>query len=314
MLRTRLGASELDVFPLCFGGNVFGWTADEEASFAVLDAYVEAGGNFIDTADAYGSWVPGNPPGASEQIIGRWLQKRGNRDDMIIATKVGLMPERKGLSASNISRAVEESLARLQTDYIDLYYAHADDDEVPLEETLSAFDDLVRRGVVRWIAASNFSASRLSEALSVSRREGLASYVALQTQYNLVERDGYEGGLSELCEREGLACLPYYSLAKGFLTGKYRDSASDGVSVRAGGARAYLDGPTGRAVLEVLDELSAAHGVSPASIALAWLRQRPAVGTPIASARTPEQLADLLPMNAVQLDGAELARLNEASS
>lgn len=314
MLRTPIGDTTLDVFPLCLGGNVFGWTADEQESFAVLDSYAESGGNFIDTADAYGSWVEDNPPGASELIIGRWLSSRGCRDEMIIATKVGLMPERRGLSPANIMRCAEESLARLQTDHIDVYYAHADDPEVPLEETLGAFDELIRRGWVRTIAASNYTAPRLREALATSKQHTLASYSVLQTHYNLVERDLFEGEMSELCEQTGVACLPYYSLASGFLTGKYREAANHSESVRAGTARSYLeDGRSGRAVLAVLDRLAGLHGASLAAIALAWLRQQKAVAAPIASARTPEQLADLVQMTHIKLDEEEMALLDKAS-
>ena len=301
----------LDVSRLCLGANVFGWTADRETSFAVLDGFVAAGGTMIDTADSYMWRVPGNSGGESETIIGDWLAERGNRDDVVVATKVGSLPTRPGLSAANIRAACEDSLRRLRTDRIDLYWAHKDDPDTAQEETLAAFDALVRAGSVREIGASNFSADRLRSALALSA--GSASYVAAQPHYNLVERKGFETGLAPLLAAEGIACLPYYALAKGFLTGKYRADGPDVRSVRAEGARAYLD-DRGLAVLAVLDDLSAAHGVSPAAVALAWLAAQPTVAAPIASARTPEQLADLLPALALELRDDELARLTAASS
>ena len=309
----RLGRTDLDVHPLCLGGNVFGWTADEETSFAVLDDYARAGGNFVDTADSYSAWAPGHEGGESETVIGRWLAARGNRDEMVIATKVGRLEGLKDLRADTIRKAADDSLRRLQTDRIDLYYAHGDDNpEIPLEETLGAFDELVRAGKVRYIAASNYDVPRLNEALEVSRRDGLAEYVALQPQYNLVERD-YEDGLATLCADEGLACLPYFSLAMGFLTGKYRPGGPDVDSPRAGGASKYLD-ERGVAVLEALDDVAAAHGTSPAAVALAWLREQLTVAAPIASARTPEQLAELLPMVELRLEPDELERLTAAGA
>jgi aryl-alcohol dehydrogenase-like predicted oxidoreductase len=307
----RIGRSDLDVFPLCLGGNVFGWTADEPASFAVLDAYAAAGGNFVDTADAYSAWAPGHAGGESESILGRWMAERGNRDRMVIATKVGSWEQAKGLGADAIRRGAEGSLQRLQTDRIDLYYAHRDDPGTPVEETLAAFDALVREGKVRHIAASNFSAPRLAEALAVSDREGLARYVALQPEYNLLERDGYEGELADLVAREGLSCVPYYGLASGFLTGKYRPGG-DVDSPRAGGAGRYLD-ERGLRVLDALDAVAEAHAVPVAAVALAWLAAQPTVAAPIASARTVEQLADLLAMAELTLGAEELARLDQAS-
>jgi aryl-alcohol dehydrogenase (NADP+) len=305
----------LDVFELCLGGNVFSWTADEDASFKVLDAYVEAGGNFVDTADVYTAWLPGHTGGESEEIIGRWHRSRGNRDDVVIATKVGSKPDRSGLSAATIRAGAEESLARLQTDRIDLYYAHADDPDTPLAETLAAFDELVKEGLVREIAASNITAPRLAEALAVSDREGFARYVALQPHYNLMERAGYEADLAGLCEREGIACIPYFGLAQGFLTGKYRPGNESGdTSPRAEGARAYLEDPRAVGTLEVLDELAAAHDASVAAIALAWLRHQPTVVAPVSSARTGEQLADILPAARVELPLDEVERLNAATA
>ena len=309
---TKIGTTSLDVFPLCLGGNVFGWTADEKQSFAVLDAYAAAGGNFVDTADAYSAWAPGNSGGESETILGRWMAERRNRDRMVIATKVGKFPGLGGLSAKTIRTAAENSLRRLGTDRIDLYYAHADDPATPLEETLRAFDALVREGKARHIAASNYTEPRLAEALAVSKRDGLARFVALQPHYNLVHRADYEGGLADLCVREGLACFPYYSLASGFLAGKYRPGVKV-ESARAGGAAKYLDAK-GLRVLAELDAIAAERRTTVAAASLAWLLARPAVAAPIASARTPEQLADLLPVASVRLTRAEEERLTAASA
>ncbi|TNC26078.1 aldo/keto reductase [Amycolatopsis alkalitolerans] len=308
----KIGNSELDVYGLNLGGNVFGWTADERQSFEVLDAYAAAGGNFIDTADSYMHRAPGNSGGESETVIGNWLAKRGRRDDIVIATKVGSWPARPGVSAKNIREAAEDSLRRLQTDHIDLYYAHRDVADVPLAETLGAFDELVRAGKVRYLGASNYSAERLAEALSISDREGFARYVALQPHYNLVER-GYEDELLPLVRREGLSTLPYFALAKGFLTGKYRSREVNTGSPRNEGAIAYLD-HRGERVLEALDDISAAHKTSPAAVALAWLAARPTVAAPIASARNVDQLRDLLASVELRLTAAELTSLDEASS
>jgi aryl-alcohol dehydrogenase-like predicted oxidoreductase len=305
---TKIADTELDVFPLCLGGNVFGWTADEEASFAVLDAYAEAGGNFIDTADIYAS-------GESEKILGRWLARRGRRDDMVIATKVGLgdAPERGNLKAATIRAAAEGSLKSLGVDHIDLYYAHRDDLGTPIEETLAAFDDLVREGKVRHIAASNYEAPRLAAALRISDTEGLARFVALQPNYNLVVRDEFEGDLADLCARENIGVMPYFGLARGFLTGKYRPGGPEGDSPRAKRAREHLD-ERGIAVLGVLDEVAAAHDTSVASVALAWLLAQPTVVAPIASARNTEQLADLLAIADLRLTADEVDRLTSASA
>ena len=303
-----LGSTGIAVSPLCLGGNVFGWTADEDESMAVLDAYTAAGGNFVDTADGYGNWVEGNPRGMSERIIGRWMAARGNRDELVIATKVGRAQGMRGLAAETIRTGAEQSLERLGTDRIDLYYAHADDPETPLEETMAAFDELVRAGKALHIAASNYSAPRLAEALRVSDREGLVRYAALQPEYNLVSRSEYEGELQELAVAEGLACLPYYALASGFLTGKYRPDGPEVRSARAGSARKHLD--RAAHVLAALDEVAAAHATTVAAVALAWLRAQPGVTAPIASARTPEQLAELLPMAGLELAPEELDRLS----
>ncbi len=311
-MTARIG-TDLEVFELCLGGNVFGWTLDEAGSFAVLDAYAQAGGNFIDTADSYSAFAPGNSGGESETIIGRWMAARGNRDELLIATKVGMLEGVRGLSAATIRGAAEASLARLQTDRIDLYYAHRDDPETPQEETLRAFDALVREGKVRHIAASNFSAGRLESALEISAREGLAAYVALQPQYNLLERDEYEGELRPVCERRGVACVPYFGLARGFLSGKYRSGGPEIDSPRAAGVRDAYANERGWAVLAELDRVAAAHGVPVAAVALAWLRAQPTVAAPIASATSPEQLAELVASTSVTLADDELQRLGAAS-
>ncbi|MHC3471110.1 aldo/keto reductase [Streptomyces sp. 7R007] len=309
----KLGSSDLEVFPLALGGNVFGWTADETQSFAVLDAYTEAGGNFVDTADAYSAWVDGNSGGESETIIGKWLAARGNRSDVVIATKVSQHPQYQGLSAANIKAAADASLRRLGTDYIDLYYTHYDKPEVPVEEIIGALDELVKAGKVRAIAASNISAERLAASLEFSDREGLARYVALQPHYNLVSRDTYEGGLQDLAARSGLAAVPYYALASGFLTGKYRPGATVD-SPRAGGAGAYLSSERGQRVLAALDDIAAAHGAPVATVALAWLAAQPTVAAPIASARTVDQLPALLGVADLTLTQAELNTLTQASA
>ena len=308
----KISSTDLDVFPIALGGNVFGWTANEEESFAVLDGYAAAGGNFIDTADVYSAWAPGNSGGESETILGRWIASRDRRDQTIIATKVGKHPQFQGLSAKTILTAAENSLKRLGTEYIDLYYAHADDEQTPLEETLGAFDVLVREGKVRYIAASNYSAPRLAKALEVSEREGFARYVALQQHYNLMERHQYEGELADLVAREHLSSIPYFALASGFLTGKYRPGAKI-QSQRAQTAGAYLN-EKGIKVLAALDEIATSHNTAIATIALAWLAAQPTVAAPIASARTTEQLPDLLSVSNVRLSDAEMRKLNEASA
>jgi aryl-alcohol dehydrogenase (NADP+) len=309
-----LGATGLDVFPLSLGGNVFGWTADKDASFRVLDEFLDGGGNFIDTADAYSQWVPGNTGGESETILGEWLTSRGARDRVVLATKVSALSTAKGLAADTIRRAVEDSLRRLQTDVIDLYWAHYDDADTPLEETVAAFDELVRAGKVRALGASNFTADRLEQALKIADSTGAARYLALQPHYNLVER-GIEDDLLPLARRYELATVPYYALASGFLTGKYRADSpadTDGDSPRAGAARKYLD-DRGRAVLAALDEVAAETGASVTAVALAWLRTRPTVVAPIASARVPEQVADLLAGARLELTPQQAQRLTDAS-
>ncbi|MCX4533765.1 aldo/keto reductase [Streptomyces sp. NPDC002596] len=309
----RLGSSDLQVFPLALGGNVFGWTADEAQSFAVLDAYAAAGGNFIDTADAYSAWVPGNEGGESETVIGKWLAARSDRSDIVVATKVGAHPAYKGLSATTIKAAAEQSLRRLGTDHIDLYYTHFDDETVPVEEIITALDQLVKDGKVRAIAASNISPERLQASLDFSEREGLARYVALQPHYNLVSRDTYEGELQDTAARAGLAAVPYFALASGFLTGKYRPGTSV-ESARAEKAGSHLESERGRKVLAALDKVAQERGAEIATVALAWLAARPTVVAPIASARTVDQLPALVAVAGLRLTEQELAELTEASA
>ncbi|MEU3373581.1 aldo/keto reductase [Streptomyces sp. NPDC006711] len=308
-----LGSSGLSVHPLALGANVFGWTADEAQSFAVLDAYTEGGGNFVDTADAYSKWAPGNSGGESETIIGKWLTSRGNRADVVIATKVGAHPRYEGLAASTIKAGAEESLRRLGTDYIDLYYTHFDDLTVPVEEIVTALDQLVRDGKVRAVAASNITPARLQESLDFADREGLAKYVALQPHYNLVSRDTYEGALQDTASRAGLAAVPYFALAAGFLTGKYRPGKSVD-SARAAGAGKHLETERGRKVLAALDRIAQEHDAEIATVALAWLAARPTVAAPIASARTVEQLPALLAVAELELTDAQISELTAASA
>ena len=306
---TTNASSLRDVYPLCLGGNVFGWTMDEHESFAVLDAYAAAGGNFIDTADAYSAWVDGHSGGESETVIGNWMAARGKRDEMSVATKVGQLT---GVSAREIRDGVDASLRRLQTDRIDLYYTHKDDPDIPLEETLGALDEQVRAGKILHIgAASSLPADRLEEALATSDREGFARYEALQPHFNLIERDGFAGALAALAAREALPVFPFFSLARGFLTGKFR-SGQDAETRRGGFSGASLDDDRGRAVLAVVDRVAEEQQTTPAAVSLAWLRAQPAVQAPIASARTPEQLAELLPMAALQLTADQLDRLTSA--
>ena len=295
---------DLDVYGLCLGGNVFGWTADREASFAVLDGYVLAGGNFIDTADTY---MRPNM-GTSERIIGEWMASRDNREQLVIATKVG---SDGGLSAANIAEHVDASLGRLQTDWIDLYYAHKDDGTVPVDETMRAFDKTVRDGKVRFLGASNVPPERLVESLEIAGREGLEPYTWLQPHYNLVEREGYERDYAPIVAEHGLAVAPYYSLASGFLTGKYRPGGEAGDSPRAEKAMSYLDA-RGERVLKALEEVADENGVPMASAAIMWLWSKPGVVSPIASARTIEQLGDILP--SMQLSDEQVAKLDEASA
>jgi aryl-alcohol dehydrogenase (NADP+) len=303
--------TDLNVFPLCLGGNVFGSTLTGREAFDVLDAYVDAGGNMIDTADSYCHWV-GSDGGESETLIGEWLQQRGNRGAVVIATKVGQAPGRENLRPETIRAAVEGSLRRLRTDYIDVYYAHQDHGD-PLEATLEALDDLVRRGVVRHVAASNYGGDRLRKALDESQRSGWASYVAYQPLYNLMDRAEYEADVAPLAAETGIGIFPYWGLACGYLTGKYRLGGPEVDSARAGYVAPYRT-ERGERVLDALCQVADGHGAHPAAVALAWLAGRPNVVAPLASARTVEQLAQLLPMATLQLADDELALLDEVSA
>jgi aryl-alcohol dehydrogenase-like predicted oxidoreductase len=314
MQLRQLGRSELKVSPLCFGGNVFGWTADEPTSFALLDRFVDAGLNFIDTADVYSAWAPGNKGGESETIIGNWLKQRGGRDRVVLATKVGseMGPGKKGLSKRYIMEAVEASLKRLQIDHIDLYQSHWDDPETPVEETLAAYGELIRQGKVRVVGCSNFTAARLTESLEASARLGLPRYETLQPEYNLYDRAGFEGELESTCRENGIGVITYFSLARGFLTGKYRSKADLGQSPRGEGIGGkYLD-DRGFRILAALDEVAAQHRATPAQVALAWLMTR--VTAPIASATRLEQLEDLIAATHLELDAASIERLTTASA
>jgi aryl-alcohol dehydrogenase-like predicted oxidoreductase len=305
-MRVALGRTGLQVHPLCLGGNVFGWSANAEQSNEVLTAYETAGGNFIDTADMYSRWHTGNVGGESETIIGDWMRSRGNRSEMVIATKVAKLATRPGLSAANIAAAAEDSLRRLGTDYIDIYYAHHDDEEIPLEESLTAFNELVTAGKVRYLAASNYTASRLEEALKISRDLGMSEYLLLQPNYNAIVRDEYEGDLMATAVKEDIPVLPYFSLATGFLTGKYQPGVEVD-SVRAGDMPDYMN-DRGWAILNALSEIAKAENTTIAAAALGWLRAQPGVVTPIASARTVEQLAEILPV--VELSAQQVAGVN----
>jgi aryl-alcohol dehydrogenase-like predicted oxidoreductase len=315
MDKRRLGKSGLEVSPLCFGGNVFGWTVDEPTSFGLLDAFVAAGFDFIDTADVYSRWAPGNKGGESEAILGEWMKQRGNRDKIIIATKVGMEmgPDKKGLSKSYILSSVEDSLRRLQTDYIDLYQSHQDDPQTPLEETLEAYAQLIEQGKVRAIGASNYSAERLAQSLEVSEQRRLPRYESLQPLYNLYDRADYEKELEPICQEKGVGVISYYSLASGFLTGKYRSEEDLSKSVRGQGVKKYLN-ERGFRILKALDEVAAQHDSTPARIALAWLIARPGITAPIVSATSLEQLNDLIEATKLELDQSSIALLNQASA
>jgi aryl-alcohol dehydrogenase-like predicted oxidoreductase len=309
----RLGGSGLTTPPLILGGNVFGWTADRDASFAVLDAFVAGGGRMIDTADSYSTWVPGNRGGESESIIGAWLRRRGRRDDVLIATKVGAeVGGTKGLAPARIAASVDGSLQRLGTDYIDLYFAHYDDPSTPLEQTLEAFDRLVRAGKVRAVGASNHEPARLRQALDISAARGLASYTVLQPHFNLLERGRFEGPLRDLCIERGVAAVPYFALASGFLTGKYRRKADAGGAARGGAVDRYLN-PHGLAVLSTVDAVAADAHATPAQVALAWLSAQRSVAAPIASATTVPQVEELLGAMRLVLTLRQLAALDAAS-
>jgi len=315
--KRALGTSGLDIAPLVLGGNVFGWTANGETGFAVLDAFVAGGGTMIDTADVYSAWLPGHKGGESETLIGEWLKRRGRRDDVQIATKVGMLGAKAFgeavLTASHIEQAVEASLARLQTDYIDLYFAHQDDKETPLEETLGAFDKLVKAGKVRAIAASNYTAERLTAALEVSDDNGLARFTALQPWYNLLDRADFEGPLQQLCIDENIGVVPYFGLASGFLSGKYRNKADLEGRPRAYRVKNYMN-PRGMAVLAAMDEVAADTGASLPQIALAWIAAQPGLTAPIASATSVEQVEELLGAMDLALSEDQLTRLDSAAA
>lgn len=312
----QLGDSGIHVPLLTFGGNVFGWTIDQTRSFDLLDALIDKGLWFIDTADVYSRWAPGNQGGESETIIGNWLKKSGKRDKIILATKVGmeLSPEKTGLKTQYIRQAVEDSLRRLQTDYIDLYQAHRDDEDTPLAETLGAFDSLIREGKVRAIGASNYSAARLQEALRTSEKEGLARYETLQPEYNLYDRKGYEAGLEKIVQDSNLGVINYYSLASGFLSGKYRSANDANKSARGKGVVEKYLNARGRNILASLDEIANAHNVAPAQVALAWLIARPSITAPIVSATSLAQLDDLVGATRLKLTADEIEKLTQASS
>ena len=304
-----IAETDLVVHPLCLGGNVFGWSADKAQSEGVLDAYTKHGGNFIDTADVYSEWKEGNVGGESETIIGTWVKARGNRSELVIATKVAMLSKRPGLSAANIIAACDESLKRLQTDYIDLYYSHKDDEETPIEETLTAYAQLIAQGKVRYIAASNFDADRLAQSLKFSTDNSIPSYVAVQDHYNLMHRTEFESNQAPLLAQNSITCIPYFGLARGFLTGKYRAGVTVD-SMRAGGVAEYQT-EKGYAVVSALEEISKVHNSSIAAVALAWLRAQPQVSTPIASARTVEQLEEIIQV--VELSSDEVEKLTKLS-
>jgi len=315
MKKRKLGRSGLEVAPLAFGGNVFGWTIDESTSFRLLDAFVASGFNLIDTADVYSKWAPGNKGGESETILGNWLKRTGNRGKVLIATKVGMEmgPNKKGLSRAYIMSSAEDSLRRLQTDYIDLYQAHQEDPNTPLEETLDAFAQLIQQGKVKAIGASNYSAERLSEALDVSERHGYPRYESLQPQYNLYDRADYETKLEPLCIKKELGVIGYSSLASGFLTGKYRSEKDLSKSPRGQGIKKYLN-DRGFRILRALDDVAAKYQSTPARIALGWLMARPSITAPIASATNLEQLNDLIEATKLELDRSSIEILNQASA
>lgn len=317
MHKRKLGNSGLSVSTLCFGGNVFGWTADESQSFKLLDALMESGCNFIDTADVYSRWVPGNQGGESETIIGRWLKRNARtraRQSVIIASKVGMEmgPDRKGLSRKHILHSVDASLRRLGTDYIDLYQSHQDDKTVPLEETLGTYADLIKAGKIRHIGASNYTADRLAEALDVSRKQRLPAYVSLQPEYNLYKRAGYEAALEPLCRKHNVGVIGFYSLASGFLSGKYRTEADTTRGARGSRVAAYLN-ERGLRILAELDVVAARHHANPTRVAIAWLIARPGVTAPIASATSLDQLHDLVEATRLVLTPDDIALLDRAS-
>jgi aryl-alcohol dehydrogenase-like predicted oxidoreductase len=315
MKKRQLGRSDLQVAPLAFGGNVFGWTIDEPTSFQLLDNFISAGFNLVDTADVYSRWVPGNKGGESETIIGNWMQQRGNRDKVIVATKVGadMGQGKKDLSKKYILKAVEDSLQRLRTDYIDLYQTHWDDDTTPVEETLEVYAQLVKEGKVRWIGASNLTPARLTTSLAASAKNGYPRYESFQPGYNLYDREGFEKELEPICLEHQVGVISYFSLASGFLSGKYRSESDLSKSVRGGGVKKYLD-ERGLRILSALDTVAAQYKTNPASVALAWLIARPSITAPIASATNPEQLTDLIKAAELSLDVPAIELLNKASA
>jgi len=314
MEKRRLGQSSLGVAPITFGGNVLGWTADQATSFKLLDAFVDAGFNFIDSADVYSRWHPGNSGGESETILGKWMKARGTRRNVIVATKFGneMGPGKKGLSRKYMMQAVEDSLRRLQTDYIDLYQSHRDDPETPIEETLAAYGELIKQGKVREIGASNFTADRLAAALKISAEKGLPRYQSLQPHYSLVEREEFEGPLEALCLKEKIGVIGYYSLASGFLTGKYRSKSDMAGRARGGRVEKYLN-EYGNRVLKALDDVAKRYDARPGQVAMAWLIARPSVTAPIASATNLDQLSELVKSAEIKLDAAAIQQIDEAS-
>ncbi len=320
--RRQIAGTDLDVFPICLGGNVFGWTADRRASFEVLDAYLGAGGNFVDTADQYSNWAPGHSGGESETEIGRWLASRGNREQVILATKVGHMGglgKPGGLTARSIAERTDASLGRLGVDHVDLLYAHIDDPATPLAETMAAFDEVVRAGKARYVAASNYTADRLRDALTVSREEGRVSYVCLQAHYNLLERSRYEGSLATAVAEAGLSCIPYWALAKGYLTGKYSGFGSGGDQPSERSTSSHFrvheyDDARARDIVEVVAEIAADHSVKPTAIVLAWTIARPTVVSALASARTAGQVGDIVAAPGVRLSPSEMGILDQISA
>ena len=315
MEKRKLGNSGLEVFPLAFGGNVFGWTVDERASFRLLNEFVESGFDLIDTADVYSKWVPGNQGGESETIIGNWFKETGKRTRVILATKAGIEmgPGKKGLSRAYLFQAVEDSLRRLRTDYIDLYQSHVDDPETPFEETLEAYAELIRQGKVRAIGASNYKGERLSQALQVSKERGIPRYETLQPQYNLYDRAEYETSMEPVCRENGLGVISYFSLASGFLTGKYRSEKDLAGKARSERVKKYLD-DRGFRILQALDEVAKQYRSTPATVSLAWLISRPGITAPIASATTVEQLKHLVKAPDLVLEHSALEELNQASA
>jgi aryl-alcohol dehydrogenase-like predicted oxidoreductase len=313
MQKRKLGKSDLEFVPIAFGGNVFGWTADEATSHKLLDAFVDAGFSFVDTADVYSRWFPGNKGGESETVIGTWLRKDpGKRDKIVLATKCGMGLPSGALSAKNIKESVDASLKRLNTDRIDLFQSHKDDKDTPQEETLSTYDELIKAGKIRFIGASNFDAARLAEAAKIAKEKGLPRYESLQPHYNLMERGLFEGALEDECLKQGIGVIPYYSLASGFLTGKYRSEADVGNAQRGAGVKKYLN-PKGMAVLKALDDAAEKNGATLAQVTLAWLLQRKSITAPIVSATSLKQLDDVLNSTTLEIDPESVAALDHAS-